>query len=176
MNTVVCTFGLFLLLASSAWSQNAPVPAIPARKGRMTKVDDCVYVDLSKVKMIKGGIAILYQTGESQFSPPKDATKQSLALWQKQMTQENSRKGNAVLPLTKEGIKQAMEIVKQQITLLTPGKEHDQLEFTAVIHLDDTTVVMRAGSHGHPITDAATAEQTLNALHQRLTEILKLAE
>ena len=69
-----------------------------------------------------------------------------------------------------------MEIVKKQISLLTPGKLDDQLQLSAIINLDDTTIVKMAGALGDPITDAAVAEQILNALHQRLTEILKLAE
>ena len=177
MNTTVCTFGLFLLLvAPAAWSQNTPVSSIPTREGRLTKVDDGVYVDLSKVKVIKGGITISYRTGVSQPPLPKDGTKQSVELFHKQMKEANRGNGAALLPLTKEGINQAMEIVKRQISMLTPGKEEDHLELTAIIHLDDTAIVMRAGAHADPITDAAAAEQILNASLQRLTEILKLAE
>ena len=177
MNTVVCTFGLLLLfVAPAAWSQNTPVPAIPTREGRLTKVDEGVYVDLSKVKVIKGGITILYRTGVSQPPFPKDGTKQAVELFHKQMREANRGSGTALLPLTKEGIQQAMEIVKKQISLLTPGKLDDQLQLSAIINLDDTTIVKMAGALGDPITDAAVAEQILNALHQRLTEILKLAE
>ncbi len=177
MNTVVCVFGLFFLLASpAAWSQNTPVPAIPTREGRLTKVDEGVYVDLSKVKVIKGGITILYRTGVSQSPSPKDGTKEAVELFHKQMREAYRGSGTAILPLTKGGIQQAMEILKRQISLLTPGKLDDQLQLSAFINLDDTTIVKMAGDMGHPITDAAAAEQILNALHQRLTEILKLAE
>ena len=177
MNTIVCTFGIFLLLvAPAAWSQNTPVPAIPDREGRLTKVDEGVYVDLSKVKVIKGGITISYRTGVSKPPLPPDGTKQAVELFHKQMREANRGNGTAILPLTKEGIQQAMEIVKRQISLLTPGKLDDQIQLSAVINLDDTTIIKTAGALGDPITDAAVAEQILNASHQHLTKILKLAE